>query len=229
MTAPLCLLTRPLAQSQAFAAEIPTVECLIAPILRIAALPFDPAVLDGAPGLIFTSANAVPFAGPGRGRRALVVGPQTAEAARAAGFQVEEGPGDAEGMMPLLAGRADWLHLHGRHRARVLPVRGFAVYDQLAELLPPPALAALAGARPLILPLFSPRSAALLSDAAQGARAPIAVVAISARANAAYRGPAQARILADRPEGAAMRRVITSLALAERSRTPWVETEGGHR
>ena len=46
MTAPLCLLTRPLAQSVAFAAELPGVDCLIAPILRIEALPFDAAQLE---------------------------------------------------------------------------------------------------------------------------------------------------------------------------------------
>ncbi len=165
MTAPLCLLTRSLAQSQAFAAELPSVECLIAPILRIEALAFDAARVAAAPGLIFTSANAVPFAGAARGRPALVVGPQTALAARAAGFVVQEGPGDALGMLPLLAGREGWLHLHGRHRARALPVEGIAVYDQIAQPLSAAAQAALAGARRLILPLFSPRSAALLSDA----------------------------------------------------------------
>ncbi|MBA4492167.1 uroporphyrinogen-III synthase [Paracoccus sp. S1E-3] len=229
MTAPLCLLTRPLAQSRAFAAEIPEVECLIAPVLRIEGLPFDDARLATAPGLVFTSANAVPFAGPGQGRRALAVGPQTAAAARAAGFAVEEGPGDALGLLPLLDGRRDWLHLHGRHRARVLPVEGIAVYDQVPQPLSDAARAALAAARPLILPLFSPRSAALLSGSVEGAAAAIAAVAISARADAAYRGPASLRIVADRPEGAAMRRAILLLALGERSRTPWVETEWGHR
>lgn len=229
MTAPLCLLTRPLAQSQAFAAELPSVECLIAPILRIEALAFDAARVAAAPGLIFTSANAVPFAGAAWGRPALVVGPQTALAARAAGFLVQEGPGDALGMLPLLAGREGWLHLHGRHRARALPVEGIAVYDQIAQPLSAAAQAALAGARRLILPLFSPRSAALLSEAAADARAPIAVAAISARADAAYRGPARLRLTADRPEGASMQRVITSLAVGERSRLAWVETEEGHR
>ena len=212
MTAPLCLLTRPLAQSVAFAAELPGVDCLIAPILRIEALPFDAAQLAAAPGLIFTSANAVPFAGPGQGRPALVVGPQTATAARAAGFAVEEGPGDALGMLPLLEGRSGWLHLHGRHRARALPTLGIAVYDQVALPLPDAARAALAGTRPLILPLFSPRSAELLSDATAAAQAPIATVAISARADAAYQGSAGLRRIADRPEGASMQRVIMSLA-----------------
>ena len=212
MTAPLCLLTRPLAQSVAFAAEMPGVDCLIAPILRIEALPFDATQLAAVPGLIFTSANAVPFAGPGQGRPALVVGPQTATAARAAGFAVEEGPGDALGMLPLLEGRSGWLHLHGRHRARVLPAQGIAVYNQVAQPLSDAARAALAGTRPLILPLFSPRSAELLSDATAAAQAPIATVAISARADEAYQGSAGLRRIADRPEGASMQRVIMSLA-----------------
>ena len=229
MTAPLCLLTRPLAQSRAFAAEMPGVDCLIAPILRIEALPFDAAQVARAPGLIFTSANAVPFAGPGQGRPALVVGPQTAAAARATGFAVEEGPGDAQGLLPLLASRAGWLHLHGGHRARALPVAGIAVYDQIAQALSATAQAALMGSRPLILPLFSPRSAALLSDAAADALAPIATVAISPAADAAYHGPAGARLIADHPEGRAMQRVITSLAHGEGSRIAWVETRQAPR
>lgn len=229
MTAPLCLLTRPRAQSLTFAALLPEIDCLIAPILRIVPLPFEAGLLAGASGFVFTSANAVPFAGPGQGRPALVVGPQTAEAARLAGFDVHEGPGDAEGMLPLLQGREGWLHLHGRHRARVLPVPGIAVYDQVAEPLTADAIAALAGERPLILPLFSPRSAALLTDVAMDAQAPIATVAISARADAAYQGAVRMRFIAPHPEGDAMARVIASLVAGERSGKPWVETERGGR
>lgn len=229
MTAPLCLLTRPESQSRAFAADLPGVEVLIAPILRIEALDFDAARAADAPGLIFTSVNAVPFAGPARGRPALCVGPQTACAARAAGFSVVEGPGDALGLLPLLKGRESWLHLHGLHRARVLPVAGLAVYDQIAQPLNPAAEAAIRGARPMIVPLFSPRSAGLLADALAKAKAPITTVAISARADAAYDGPASRRLLAASPDRAAMRKVIMSLAGTERSGLPWVETERGGR
>ena len=232
MTAPLCLLTRPEAQSRAFAAGLPGIEVLIAPILRIVPRDFDPAPIARAPGLIFTSVNAVPFAGPGAGRRALCVGPQTGAAARAAGFAVTEGPGDAEGMLPLLAGREDWLHLHGRHRARELPVPGLAVYDQVPQPLGEDARAVLAGTRPLILPLFSPRSAELLSEAMGAAAAapiaaPIATVAISPRADAAFRGPAALRRIAATPDRAGMRQAILSLADAERSGVPWVEATTG--
>jgi len=233
MTAPICLLTRPHAQSVAFARDLPGIEVLIAPILRIEALPFDPARISAAPGIVFTSANAVPLAGPGKGKPALCVGPQTAEAAAAAGYEVEEGPGDAEGMMPLLPGREAWLHLHGRHRARELPVQGMAIYDQIAQPLSPEAVALLSGDRPVILPLFSPRSASLLAQAAASATAPIATVAISARADECYDGPTQARLIAERPEGVSMARAILSLRdladLAERSEKPWVEAAEGRR
>lgn len=229
MDAPLCLLTRPEAQSRAFAAELPGIEVLIAPILRIAPVDFDPARAEAAVGFVFTSANAVPFAGAARGRPALCVGAQTADAARAAGFAVIEGPGDAEGLLPLLAGREDWLHLHGRHRARELPVPGMAVYDQIAEPLTAVANDAIMAARPLILPIFSPRSAVLLSEALADALAPVTAVAISDRADAAYTGPAMARFVAPQPDRAGMAQVILSLIGTERTGLRWVETERGGR
>lgn len=229
MDAPICLLTRPEAQSRAFAAELLGIEVVIAPILRIAPVAFDPARAGEAPGFVFTSANAVSFAGAARGRPALCVGAQTADAARAAGFAVVEGPGDAEGLLPLLAGREDWLHLHGRYLARSLPVAGIAVYDQIAQPLNAAARAAIMGMQPLILPLFSPRSAMLLSQQTIGATAPIATVAISDRADAAYAGPAVTRRTAPDPDRAAMRQVILSLAGTERSGLRWVERERGGR
>ncbi|MDO5642409.1 MAG: uroporphyrinogen-III synthase [Paracoccus sp. (in: a-proteobacteria)] len=229
MTAPLCILTRPEALSRAFAAELPGLAVLIAPILRIEPLEFDANRLARARGMVFTSANAVPFAGPARGRPALCVGAETGAAARAMGWQVTEGPGDAAGLMPLLAGHEDFLHLHGRHVARVLPVAGMAVYDQVAVPPGPAFAAAIRGARPLILPVFSPRSGALLADAMADARAPVATVAISARADQAYDGPTGLRVIAEHPSRAGMLRAILSLAGTERSPMPWVEAERGGR
>ena len=197
MDAPLCLLTRPEAQSRAFAAELPGIEVLIAPILRIAPVDFDPARAEAAVGFVFTSANAVPFAGAARGRPALCVGAQT--------------------------------HLHGRHRARELPVPGMAVYDQIAEPLTAVANDAIMAARPLILPIFSPRSAVLLSEALADALAPVTAVAISDWADAAYTGPAMARFVAPQPGRAGMAQVILSLIGTERTGLRWVETERGGR
>ncbi|MFV0293111.1 MAG: uroporphyrinogen-III synthase [Paracoccus sp. (in: a-proteobacteria)] len=232
MTAPLCLLTRPKAQSYEFAAELSGIDCLISPVIRIEPVSFDRDLADQAADLVFTSANAVTFAGPGQGRRALCVGPGTAGAAHKAGFDVTTGPGDAGGLIPLLEGRGDWLHLHGRYRARALPVPGLVVYDQVVQELNSAAWDVLAGSRGVILPLFSPRSATLLSNALTQAgmvSAPIAAVAISARADKAYSGPAVLRMIAAQPDRAGMVQAIKAAYSSERSGFPWVEAVRGGR
>src|SRR5690606_17042324 len=138
-----------------FAADLAhlDLEVLISPVLRIVPVAHDAARLAAARGLVFTSINAVPAAGAGRGRPAICVGPATADAARAAGFDATEGPGDAARMMPMLDGLGQgWLHPHGAHVAKALPVPDMVVYDQLPEPLDAAALAALAGTVPVILP-----------------------------------------------------------------------------
>lgn len=229
MTAPLCLITRPEVQSHAFAAGLADIETLISPVLRIVPLDFDPAIVRDAPGLVFTSANALPFAGPAQGRMAICVGPQTASAALEAGFTVTEGSGDADSLLPLLEARTSWLHIHGRHRSRVLPCHSLAVYDQIAQPLSDAARAAILGEKPLILPLFSPRSAFLLSKYISDTTTTITTVAISAQADAAYEGPVYKRYISPVPNGASMSRMILMLAMTERSCSPWVEAERGGR
>lgn len=141
-----------------------------------------------------------------------------------------EGPGDALGLLPLLGGRrADWLYLHGRHRARSLPIASLAVYDQQAQPLSDTARALLADSRPVVLPIFSARSAELLSVAVARARAEITVIAISSAANSGYTGPAARRHIAARPDRSAMLQAILAQYHTERSGLPWVETERGGR
>lgn len=215
MTCPFLLLTRPGPQSLRFAGMVSGARVVISPVLRIVGLEFDRAQADRAARLVFTSENAVAFAGAGWGRPALCVGPRTAQAAQAAGFAAVEGPGDAQRMLPMLGDWADALHLHGLHRAMELPLAGIAVYDQQAQPLTPEAREALAGDAPVILPLFSPRSARLLAAelGAIPARAPLAVVAISDNAGAAWRDAGgRGRIdIADAPDGAAMQRSVQRL------------------
>lgn len=208
------LLTRPQAASERFArmlrAAEPAVAAVIAPLMRIVPVPHDSAALQAAPVVVLTSAEAVPAAGAGAGRRALCVGGATADAAAAAGFAVEVGQGGAEALLPLIAARpGPMIHPHGRHIARRLPVPGMVVYDQVA--LDPDAalLALLAADAPLVLPLFSPRSAALAAQAAAGARAPIAAVAISDAAAAGWGAPVTAT--AALPDAAAMRDAVLAV------------------
>ncbi|VDS07173.1 uroporphyrinogen-III synthase [Paracoccus haematequi] len=213
---PVLLLTRPQADSRRFAAMLPEWRAVISPILRIVAVDHDGAALRDAPGLVFTSAHAVAAAGPGRGRLALCVGGHTAQVARAAGFDVRAGNGFAEGLLPLIDGAGvPLIHPHGRHLAKRLPVPGMVVYDQQAVPLTAEARALLGGDGPVVLPLFSPRSARLVADATRGARAPLRVAAISDAAWAAWDGPAAGHAVAERPDAAAMAAAVRALALAE--------------
>lgn len=199
---PLLLLTRPQVASERFAAQIAHLglPVVISPVLHIVKVPHDADRIAQATGLVFTSENGVRFAGPGAGRPAICVGPRTAEVARAAGFRATCGPGDAERLLPLVQDLGPgWLHLHGVHRARALPLPGMAVYDQQSLPLNDSARAALTGSRPVIAPLFSPRSAAILAQQAGGATAPLWVVPISAAAGKAWAdasGPDPARLSA---------------------------------
>lgn len=216
-TRPVILLTRPAEDSRRFAAMLPSWPVVISPILRIVPVAHDARRLEIAEGLVFTSAHAVASAGPGRGRPAICVGARTADVARRAGFEVSTGNGFAESLLPLIAAAPVALvHPHGRHLARKLPVEGIVVYDQLEQPLSDAARAALDTDGTVILPLFSPRSARLVSAAVAGARARLWPVAISPAAMAAW-GAADRHAIAATPDMQAMAAAIVGLAAAEQS------------
>lgn len=226
--APVVLLIRPQQAAERFAARIApmSLRALIAPMLRIVPVPHDAAALQAAKGLVFTSENGVRFAGPGRGRPAWCVGPRTAEAAAAAGYDAITGPGDAARLIPLISDLGPgWLHAHGRHLAATLPVPGVVVYDQQALPLPAPAQALLRGRAPVILPLFSPRSARLAAQAvapisAKGPLPPLRLIAISEAARVAWDahwpGPALPAVVTDTPDAEGVLRAL-ALPPVERS------------
>lgn len=215
---PPLLLTRPLPDSRRFAGSMPGWPTVISPILRIVPVPHDGARLAAAPGLVFTSAHAVAAAGPGGGRLALCVGGRTAQVARAAGFDVTEGQGTADSLLPLIrAAPVPLIHPQGRHLARPLPVPGIVVYDQQAQPLSKAAAALLARNDPVILPVFSPRSAQLVGQAVRQARAPLWLVAISAAAREAWTAPAARQAVAATPSAQGMRQAIRQIVAAEQS------------
>lgn len=237
MTRPTVLLTRPLPQSLRFAdllrdrlgADLPI---LIAPVLDIVLDPHAAAAaLQGAGGVIFTSENGVAAcagADVPLGLTAFCVGRRTADAARAAGFAPRpDPPGDLDGLIPQIA-TDGWppdagplVHLHGAHvtgdaaatlGTHGIPVRAALVYDQRALPMSAPALGLLAGRAPVVLPVFSPRSARLVAPALVGARAPVRLAAISPRAAAALdvHGARDVHV-ADRPDAAAMVDAVAAL------------------
>lgn len=191
---PALLLTRPREDAEACLAElraqVPVDRAVISPVLRIVPRGVLPG-MAGVAAVILTSANAARLLSAPAGLRAFCVGRKTTEIARAAGFDAEFGGEDADALVAHLSKTrpaGDLLHLRGAHArgdivARLtgagLQARDAVIYDQQAQALSAEAKALLDGRDPVVLPLFSPRSADIL--AGQGVpRAPLHVVAISA-------------------------------------------------
>jgi uroporphyrinogen-III synthase len=230
---PTLLLTRPRAASARFALEVaarwPAARVVVAPLMEVVPVG-DPPALDGLGAVIFTSSNAVARASPGGGLRAFCVGARTAAAASRAGFDAVMAGETADALVEHLAAlrpAGPVLHLHGVHqRGDVVPrladagigARGAEIYDQRA--VPPDTVFfdALA-ARPLLVPLFSPRSAALFRGAAEPVLGTDAVGARFFALSAAVRdalpaGWHPATDVADRPDAEALlddiaRRIFT--------------------
>ena len=221
---PSILLTRPLAQAERFAeycrAEFPELPILISPILRIEVKPLSRS-FDGVATLILTSENAVlALASIGAkvtGLRALCVGDRTAAAARAIGLDATSASGTADDLVEAVLATPDTgplLHLRGAEARGEIAKRISAegrqideaiIYEQMPEKLSPEANLMLAGARSIVLPLFSPRSAALLGIASERASAPLRIVALSAAVVEHWSGPTPERLVVARePNSAAM-------------------------
>lgn len=189
------LLTRPLSAARRFLAACETthgapIPAILSPVLEIR--PVDVMLSDQPAALLLTSENGAARAGALglKGLPAWCVGPRTAAVARAQGLEAIEAGPDAEALLLALldlrpAGLL--LHLRGQHARGDLAARLRAVglcaeeavaYRQVASLPTPEARAALDGPEPLVAPLFSPRSAALLAD--WEPHAPLRAVAMSA-------------------------------------------------
>ncbi|SFQ15818.1 uroporphyrinogen-III synthase [Tranquillimonas alkanivorans] len=219
-TDPVLLLTRPEHRSRAFVEICRTRgfagPVIIDPIIEIVPCPLD-MPLDDVPGLILTSTSAVEaVAGHDlRGRRAWAVGERTTQAARAAGMECSFGGADANALVAHLSRErpgGPLLHLRGRHArgdvaerlaAAGVPTHSVVVYDQRDRALGPAAREALDGPNPVILPLFSPRSAALVAGQVGEVRAPLEVVAMSDAVASAWTGSGRLQV-AGMPTAAAM-------------------------
>lgn len=219
---PRILLTRPQAQSLRFAESL-GLPCLISPLMAPRFL--TPVVPPHAAVILTSETGAEAAARLVAPTFAFCVGDRTASTARSLGFQASSAAGDAEALIAhiLAAPVSPLLHLRGREArgeiaARLtsagVPTAEAVAYAQEEQPLSPEALAALHGTAPLILPLFSPRSATLLARVVP--RAPLTVVAMSAAVAEAARGLDPDPLIATRPDAAAMREAT----LAAVSRRP---------
>lgn len=228
--APTVLLTRPAAQSASFAQSLQArveglrvvVSPLMATVFHTVSLPKEP-----LQGVILTSQTGAEAAGRLRTQLpdlAYCVGDRTAQVAREAGFRVQSAQGDAEALLALILREKPQalIHLRGREARGDLAQRLSAagvftqervVYAQDAQPLSDEAVAVLSGKAPVLVPLFSPRSAEILGAAWQGltTHAPLVVVAISqAVAEAAAFCPTKP-VLAAHPDAPSMLDAVLAL------------------
>ena len=225
---PLILLTRPQGQSERFAAalrqQIDAAEVLIAPLMaaRFLRPEIPPRIWQG---LVLTSetgaeaARRIAAGGATLPERAYCVGDRTRDAARAAGFVAVSAQGAATDLVEDLVARklaGPLLHLRGKASTGDVAARlsaagvetiSLVCYEQRPLQAGPGLIAVLRERRPVLLPLFSPRSAELFRDqlAKTGATAPVWVVAMSAAVAQALHPLVPDRIaVAGRPDSAAM-------------------------
>lgn len=216
---PTLLLTRPEAQSKAFlqrcnrlaGRELPAV---ISPVMQIEATDAVPN-FDRYATIIFTSGNGVRSAaarGSLMGRTVVTVGDATAMLARSEGAEAEALGETVDAFVEASKRvRSPALFCRGRHsrgdlaerlREKGVRVDELVIYDQVARPLSFAAEALLAGEAPVVAPLFSPRSAELLSQQGQPT-APITVIAMSDAVARAWNGPGEV-LVAERPTVMAM-------------------------
>ncbi len=220
---PTILLTRPRAQSLRFAKGLAGLNLVISPILeiRFRKPELDPRDFDA---LVFTSENAVRAAASFwdlSGLKGYAVGQRTADVGAEFGVALSSANGNADDLVRLIRRdrpKGRLLHLHGLHsRGHIcdsliefgLDTDSAVCYDQDECALTNEATDLLAREGVVLLPLFSPRSAALLGKMCQGSKAQLVLIGISAAALDGWSGPAPSlRLLAAAPTAKAMRQEI---------------------
>ena len=216
---PTVIVTRPRSQAIAFLEQLKqrspvSFHGLVAPLLRIVPLAAEiPRVAD----YIMTSANAVRAVSDlPDGARAWCVGARTTQAARAAGLVAINAGKDADALVSQFARNRPTgpiVHLRGTHttgdiaarlRRAGCDVAEVIAYDQIALPLSDAARAALGSDKDVILPVFSPRSAALLAKDCPASARPHLVAISENAARAAFDMPRASLRIALAPDREAM-------------------------
>lgn len=222
------VLTRPSAQGDRFAAALsnrfgPRLAITASPLIAPHFLPTEIAPIPYA-ALILTSETGAFSATRHKNlpTRAYCVGDRTAATARSLGLVALSADGDASALISLIRNsgeRGPLLHLRGQDArgdiaatltAAGIPTDQAVTYDQRPQPLSPAARTLLNGTGPVLIPLFSPRTAALL--AAQGPfNAPLWVAALSPAVaqGAAPLDPAR-QVTADAPNADALLTAIST-------------------
>ncbi len=224
------LMTRPRAASERFVAQLSTdtqhrLEPILTPLLDIRAMSGGVDIGD-ARGLIFTSSNGVAAAARVLGARDLpcyCVGQATKAAAARQGWVATMAGESAEALIAgllKLRPQGPLLHLRGESSvgnvAQALTQLGLTSREQVVyrqDLLPftDQALAAFEGSKPIIAPLFSPRTARQFADLAPNASALWLAAMSDAVSNPLISLGARALTVAKRPDTDAMATAVEKL------------------
>lgn len=233
------LLTRPEPQATRFAQRLGKtfgdgLRVIIAPIMQprylqpsLPSRPYAALILTSETGA--EAARRISAAGQSLPRLAYCVGDRTAAVALACGFQAVSAQGDADALVALIVGQGGagpLLFLHGAETRGAVAERlnsagietdSAVVYDQIACPLTDEARDSLTGADPVLLPLFSPRTARLFADQVQGItpRAPLWVAALSPAVATETVGLAPERLeIARSPDAESMLLALAALMVA---------------
>ena len=230
---PTVLITRPAPDGERFADQVRAqlgckVPIMLSPLIRIETCG-DLTDLSDVAHLIFTSRNGVAAYAKATERRdipSVTVGDATAEAARQAGLQAISCRGNSADLIAFIIDRrlADpFLHVRGEHatgeilgalNAAGLRAREKILYRQKSEQLCNGARGLLSREIPVVLPLFSPRSAQLLFSQTAIA-APLFVAALSRNvAGEVPEGAARKVTVAERPDTASILAILPELVAA---------------
>lgn len=225
---PPLLLTRPRKAANRFAelwrtrmgADAPII---IAPIVAIC--PVAHALAEGTP--IFTSSHAItPDLGNGRQARAWCVGARTAEAASAQGYHPQNASGTSDDLVKQIIASGDhgpFVHYRGQESrgevAQKLQNAGLncaeiITYTQKGLPLEQEANDLLTKTGPILVPIFSPRSAQRLSEALRPLiiMADIQLAALSPAVAKSWSGPTpKALQIAENPNSTAMIAALEAL------------------
>jgi len=223
------IMTRPRSASQAFLVLLPApVRAMFRPITSplIEIVRLDASVtLSGDDGVIFSSANGVHAAPDGDGRAAFCIGPATTHAAKQRGWAAEQSGTDADSLVAtLIATRPGrrLVHLSGTHTrgdiaarlsAAGLTAEHIALYDQRLRGLTPEAAQVISSAPLVVVPLFSPRTAAQFARIAPRTSSVHAVALSPAVAGALDGALLSGLTIATHPNAQAMGVALADLAL----------------
>lgn len=226
MRQPTLLLTRPRDSAERFADTLDPValrgvRVLIAPLMRIDAVPVEQAGIAGA---IFTSAQGPQHSVAGCGRPAWCVGARTTAVARGHGWDARCAGQTADALVRTLEEappQMPLVHLAGDHvrgdiaerlAAAGLLITRRTVYRQTLLSLDHAARAALDG--PAVVPLFSPRTAEQFRSELTGPLPGVRLILLSKAVGSCLDGlvTAEMHVLAE-PTSAEMRKMVENMCL----------------